>query len=366
MPAVSRGRLFFFDRHGNLARLTCMKSETGRELWRSEYRTDYEDYYELSNGPRATPVVDDDRVYTFGVEGILRCHRTVDGRLLWSIDTRRAFGVVQNFFGVASTPVVEGDLLIALIGGSPPGAPDIHSGKVRGNGSGIVAFDKYTGEVRYAVTDELASYSSPTVVTIGDRRWGFVFTRRGLVGFEPSTGTVDFLYPWRAARLQSVNASNPVVVGDTVLISECYGPGSALVRVRPGGFDVVRRDRGRDASLRMHWATPVYHGGYLYGCSGSGSSDAELRAVDYMTGRVMWRRPGLGRTTLLYVDGHLVVLTEEGRLLLVKATPRRYELLAETSGALVEYPAWSPPVLSHGLLYVRGKNRLVCLELAPR
>src|SRR5690606_25563868 len=109
----------------------------------------------------------------------------------------------------------------------PPDSPSIASGQVKGNGSGVVAFDKLTGQVRYQLSDELASYSSPTLATIGDRRWCFVFARGGLLGFEPATGKLDFHYPWRSPKLESVNASNPVVVDNTVFISECYGPGSS-------------------------------------------------------------------------------------------------------------------------------------------
>ena len=371
MPSVARGRLFLFDRHGDRARLTCLRSETGEELWCAEYPTDYEDMYQFSTGPKTTPVVDGERVYTFGVEGRLRCHRVTDGKLLWDVDTETRFGVVQNFFGVGSTPIVEGDLLIVPVGGSPAGTPGIQSGRVVGNGSGIVAFDKRTGEVRYKITDELASYSSPTIVTIGKRRWGFAFLRGGLVGFEPSSGKVDFHFPWRSRKLESVNASNPVVVGDRVLISESYGPGSALLRVRPGTYEVVWKDPpGRNKSLKTHWMTPIHHEGYVYASSGSGSGDAELRAVELATGKVMWSKPGLGRSTLLYVDGRLVVLTERGRLLVVRASPESYEQVADvvlrTPGApLIDYPAWNPPVLSHGLLHVRGKDRLACLDLIP-
>ena len=178
-PSVADGRLFLFDRHRDTVRLTCIDAGTGDELWRSEYATDYEDMYGYSNGPRAVPVVDGDLVYTFGPAGRLRSHRVDDGSLVWQVDTAATFGVIQNFFGASSVPVVEGDLLIAAIGGSPEDSPGIQSGKVVGNGSGIVAFDKRTGEVRYRITDELASYSSPRIVTIGERRWGFFFARGG-------------------------------------------------------------------------------------------------------------------------------------------------------------------------------------------
>lgn len=372
--SVAGKRLFHFDRHGERARLTCTNAETGQELWRSEYPTDYEDYYGFGNGPRSSPVVDGDRVYTFGAEGRLRCHRVDDGALLWDVDTAADFGVVQNFFGVASTPVVEGDLLIVPIGGSPPDSPDAHTGKVRGAGSGIVAFEKLTGQVRYRVTDELASYSSPLLRTIDKRRWGFYFARGGLVGFEPSTGKVDFEFPWRATRIETVNAATPVVVEDTVFITESYGPGAALLRVKPGGYEVLRQDAPeRKGSLRSHWATPIYHDGYLYGCHGSGSAEAELRAVEYRTGKLAWSEPKLGRTTLLYADGQIVVLSEYGELIVIEATPQEFRPVARAtpsargpsgkSGPLLKHPAWSPPILSDGLLYVRGSDRLVCFDL---
>ena len=369
MPSIAGGRVFVFDRSGDRARLTALDAAGGERLWRVEYETGYEDLYDFSTGPRSSPIVDGERVYTFGVEGRLRCHQVTDGKLLWEVDTAARFNVVQNFFGAGSTPVVEEELLIALVGGSPPASPGVTSGKVRGAGSGIVAFDKRSGKVRYQVTDELASYSSPVVATIGDRRWGFVFARGGLVAFEPSTGRVDFQFPWRSSKIESVNAANPVIVGDTVFLTESYGPGGALLKVKPAGYAVLRKDSpGRGGGLLAHWATPIHHDGVLYGCSGSGSGDAELRAVGHRSGEIAWSQGGLGRTTLLYVDGHLIVLGEYGELLVVRATPGKFDAvsrvtLKQDGRPLLSHPAWSPPALSHGLLYVRGKNRLVCLDL---
>ena len=308
---------------------------------------------------------------------MLHCVRVQDGKRIWRVDTTKDFGVVQNFFGVGSTPVIEGDLLIAQVGGSPPGSPETYSGRVTSNGSGIVAFDKLTGKVRYKVADELASYASPVLATIGKRRWGFMFARGSLVGFEPTTGKIDFQYPWRSKKLESVNASNPVVVGNQVFISETYGPGSSLLKVREGGYDVVWADdlKKRDKAMQTHWNTAIHHEGFLYGSSGRHESNAELRCIEWTTGKVRWSKPELARSSLLYVDGHFVVLSEDGVLRLIRATPEKYDLVSEvtlTEGSkeagapdvqLLRAPAWAAPVLSHGLLYVRGRGRLVCLEL---
>jgi outer membrane protein assembly factor BamB len=379
MPSISRGRLFQFDRHKDKQRLSCLKAETGEFLWKFEYPTRYVDQYGYDGGPRCCPVVDGDRVYVYGPEGVLVCLRVSDGKMIWKVDTLADFGVVPNFFGVGSTPVVEKDLLIAQVGGSPKGSDEVAFSRLKGDKSGIVAFDKMTGKVKYRITDELASYSGPVLATIGDRRWCLVFARGGLVGFDPAEGKVEFHFPWRARALESVNASNPVVVGDRVFISETYGPGSALLKVKPGAADVVWSDEKKaagDKSMQCHWMTPVHHDGYLYGCSGRHTDNAELRCIDLATGNVTWSEPGLTRCSLLMVEGYFVCLGEDGVLRLLKVNPKKYEEVskvvlrdpketAEDAPPLLKYPCWAAPVLSHGLLYLRGEGRLVCLELIP-
>ena len=373
-PTVADGRLFIFGRHGDMARLTCMESDTGTELWRFEYPTDYEDMYGYNNGPRSCPVIDGERVYILGVQGKLHCLNVSDGELLWKVDTAARFNVVQNFFGTASTPIVEGDLLIAQIGGSPTGTPkDVwaSNGNPPTNGTGIVAFNKQTGEVVYQIGDELASYASPIMATIEGRRWGFMFARGGLVGFEPTTGEIDFHYPWRCPRIESVNASCPVVAGDLVFISESYEVGSSVLQVYPGGYKVVWKDspRQRNQSMRLHWNTAVHHEGYLYGCSSRHTSGAELRCVEFKTGKVVWAHRVNERASLLWVNDYFIYLGEYGRLMLLKCTPEKIDILSETiprdtnGKQFIQYPAWSAPVVSNGLLYVRGKDRLVCFAL---
>ncbi|HEX3872257.1 MAG TPA: PQQ-binding-like beta-propeller repeat protein, partial [Pirellulales bacterium] len=358
-----------------LARLQCMNSETGEHLWKFEYPSDFEDMYGYDNGPRSQPVVDGDRVYTFGPEGVLHCLRVDTGEVVWKVDTAKEFGVIQNFFGVGSTPVIDGELLIANIGGSPPEDQNVPPGqldRVSGNGSGVVAFDKHTGKVVYRFSNDLASYASPTLATIDGRAWCFVFGRAGLTGFDPTSGKQDFYFPWRAGILESVNASTPVVAGDRVFISETYGPGSALLKVHPGGYDVVWKDepRTREKAMQLHWNTPIYHEGHLYGSSGRHPNAAELRCVELATGKVKWSEPGLMRSSLLYVDGHLICLGEQGELYLLRATPEKFDkishvTLSQNGTRLLKAPCWAAPILAHGLLYVRGKDRLVCLDLIP-
>ena len=383
--SISRGRCFQFDRSDDKARLRCFASETGELLWTYEYATDYIDSYGYNGGPRCSPVVDGDRVYIYGAEGELHCVRVRDGKPVWQVDTVREFGVVQNFFGVGSNPVVFGDLLIAMVGGSPADSQDLPLDRVAGDESAVVAFDKFTGEVRYRVSDELASYASLRLAAIEARPWAFAFARGGLLGFDPRDGKLDFHFPWRANILESVNASVPVVVGNEVLISETYGPGSALLAVEPGGNSVVWQDdaRKRSKAMQTHWNTGIHQDGYFYASSGRHARPAELRCIAWRTGKVMWSQPGLLRCSLLYVDGHFICLSENGVLRLIRVTPESYQPVSQLvlrrggepvttalaaiaeEDMLLQYPAWAAPILSHGLLYVRGNDRLVCLELIP-
>ncbi len=387
-PTVAAGRLYQFDRTDDDARLRAVNARTGAPLWEFKYPTEFEDLYGYDNGPRCSPILDEGRVYLFGAEGMLHCLEATSGKLIWKVDTAAEFGVIQNFFGVGSSPVVEGDLLIVQVGGSPPDSKNVPPGRldlVEPNDSCVVAFDKRTGKVRYKLGDDLASYAVPKLATIAGRRWCFVFARAGLLAFDPASGKIDFHFPWRAKILESVNASTPVVVGNRVLISETYGPGGVLLDVAAGKDPTVvwsDEERRRDKSLQTHWNTPVEHEGYVYASSGRHTENAELRCVKLATGEVKWSEPNLTRASLMYVDGHFVCQSEDGTLRLIKANPQKYELVAETvledrprtepnpfgfqAPKLLRYPAWAAPILADGLMYVRGADRLVCLELIPR
>ncbi|MHB8902849.1 MAG: outer membrane protein assembly factor BamB family protein, partial [Thermoguttaceae bacterium] len=240
--SVAEGRYYQFDRHDDEARLTCLDAATGDFLWKFGYPTDYEDHLGYNNGPRCSPVIDQGRVYLYGAEGMLHCVDARQGRLIWKVDTARQFGVVQNFFGVGSTPVVDGDLLLVMVGGSPPESHEAgryDMDRVEPNGSALVAFDKRTGQVRYQAGNDLASYAAPQVATIEGRRWAFLFARGGLVGFEPQTGRVDFHFPWRSPLHDSVNASTPVVVGSEVNLNARFILRSLPVPVFRIEIDVV-------------------------------------------------------------------------------------------------------------------------------
>ena len=286
-PVTSQGRLFQFDRQGNRARLRAVESETGKPLWQFEYPSD--------TRTSATTTVRAPRPWSMATAFTSSAPKECctastprTGKPIWKVDTTAEFGVVQNFFGVGSTPVVFGDLLIVQVGGSP--AEAAASRRQLGPGSSPTArpwspSTSGRGKVKYKLGDELASYSSPALAKIGGRPWCFVFARGGLLGFDPARARSIFIFPGGRRSWKASTPANPVVVGDQVFISETYGPGSALLKFRPGGYDVVwsDADRRRDKAMQAHWSTPIHHDGYLYGSSGRHDTNAELRCIELAT-----------------------------------------------------------------------------------
>ena len=377
-PSIIGNRLLQFDRFGREERLTCFDTHTAKELWQWNSKVEYDDTYGYNNGPRCSPLIDDGLVYTYGVAGQLSCIELTSGREVWSKDIAREYSIVQNFFGVASNPYVYNDLLLVMVGGSPVESLGVPRGRldlVKPNGTAVVAFDKKTGEERYRLGNDLASYASMTVRTIEDKPTGLAFLRSGLIGFDPASGKQLFEYAWRSDMLESVNAAVPVTAGNQILLSEAYEIGSVLLEIKDGQPKTLRKDEGRWRNLpfRAHWSTPILIDGYLYGCSGRNQGDCDFRCIRLSDGELQWAVRKHERSSVLQIDGYLIVLGELGLLELIRPTPEKLDVVAQVDlsriddssdgDPLLDYPCWSPPIVSHGALYVRGRDRLICFDL---
>ena len=222
-PAIAGERLVFLHRLGDEEIVECLHAETGATNWQFRYHTDFEDRYGYNNGPRSSPVIDAARVYSAGAQGQLHCLDLGTGQVIWKRDLAKEYRVAQDFFGTASTPLIEGQLLIVNVGA--PGGPC------------VVGFDKTTGrEVWRAGKEWGPSYASPVPAVVHGKRRVFVFAggessppSGGLMSIDPSTGRVDFAFPWRSRSYESVNASCPVVFDNKVFVSASYRTGGALV-----------------------------------------------------------------------------------------------------------------------------------------
>jgi outer membrane protein assembly factor BamB len=369
-PAVVGNRLLYLHRAGDEEIVECLHPETGASQWRFRYPTAYEDRYGYNDGPRSSPVIDGDRVFTIGAEGKLHCLELASGKVVWKRDLRAEYKVRQDFFGIASTPLVEGPHLILNVGA--PGGPT------------VAAFDKATGrEVWRAGKDWGPSYASPVPGVIHGKRRVFVFAggeseppSGGLMSIDPANGKVDFSFPWRSRTVESVNASCPVVFDNKVFISASYRTGAALLEILP---DFTFKTRWTTQEFALHFNTPIYKDGYLYGFDGRNEPDASLACVDAATGKVVWRetpewmeqvsgRPqllGTFRGSLLHVDGAFLCLGELGHLLWMDLSPKGYKEIART-WLFAARESWALPVLRHGLLYVTQNTRDALHSVGPR
>ena len=371
--SVSDGKYFHFDvtegEKENVARLRCVDLQTADVEWTFSAPSDYEDLYKFDSGPRTSPLIHDGRIYLYGVEGMLWCLDAKTGNQLWEVNTIERFGVIQNFFGVSSCPVVHKELLLVMVGGSPEESKKVPKGKlnlVKPNGSAIVALDRKTGKEVYRMGDDLASYTSLRIAEMHDQKVALAWMRDHLFGFNPDDGTELFKFKWRARKLESVNASTPIASGNRIYIGESYKKGGVVLDVgKDWKLKILWSDDGkRDKSLAPHWNTPVLRDGFLYGCDGEKTSTAELTCVEFLTGKVQWSVPKLGWTSAVYCDGHLIVIAERGNLFLARATPDGFEQVTRYEGEVkLRYPCWSAPVVADGKLIVKGKDKVACFQL---
>jgi outer membrane protein assembly factor BamB len=369
-PSIAGDHLVFVHRVRDEEIVECLHPETGAARWQFRYPTSYEDRYGYNNGPRSSPVIDRGRAFTVGALGQLHALDVATGRLIWKRDLRTDYKVPQDFFGTASTPIVEGSLLIVNVGA--PGGPT------------VVGLDSATGkEVWRAGRDWGPSYASPTPATIHGRRCVFVFAggesnppTGGLLCINPANGRVDFSFPWRSRSFESVNAACPVVVGNKVFVSASYRTGGALVEVRP---DFTHRVVWTTQEFALHFNTPIHRDGYLYGFDGRNEPDASLACVDAATGRVVWREVpewtetvggrqvtvGTYRGMLVHADGQFLALGEFGHLLWLDLSPKGYREVSRC-WLFQARESWCPPVLSRGLLYVCQNARDLARASSPR
>jgi outer membrane protein assembly factor BamB len=343
-PVVASGKLILFHRIGENEVVDCLDAKTGTKVWSYFYRTTYRDDFGFDEGPRSAPVVAAGSIYTFGAQGVLSAIDFNTGKKRWAVETNALFKVKKGWFGAAGSPLVDDGRVLVHVGG--PGA-------------GIVAFDVQTGNVLWKATNDEASYSSPSVATIGGERHAFFLTRAGVVDLDPSNGQVRFSFPWRSRNSASVNAATPLVIGNQVFVSASYGAGAVLFEVSGSQY---RKIWSNDQSMSNHYSTCVYFDGYLYGFHGRQEEGQALRSVDLKTGKVMWDLDGFGAGTVTLAGDQLLVLRENGELLMAPATPKEFKPIAHAS--ILKAVVRSYPAIADGRLYARNEHSLVCVKLS--
>jgi outer membrane protein assembly factor BamB len=342
-PVVVGERLILFHRVGDNDVVVCLDPANGKEQWQFAYPTQFRDDFGKGDGPRSTPVIAGDHVYTLGAEGQLHCLELKTGKKIWDRSLQTEYSAPKGFFGVATSPLVEGNLLLVNVGGKE---------------AGIVAFDKDTGREVWKATKDAASYSSPVAATLDGARTVIFFTREGIVLLDPQNGRVRYSKRWRSRMNASVNAATPLVADDSVFISSSYNTGAILLRVRTQGVEEIWHN---DESMSNHYNTCIHHAGHLYGFDGRQEEGARFRCVELKTGKVRWTVDGFGCGSMVLAEGKLIILTENGDLALAEATPESYKEKARSR--VLTKPCRSEIALANGRLFARDGKKLVCWNL---
>jgi hypothetical protein len=343
-PAVAGDRLVLFHRVGDDEVVECLEAKTGKPIWKSAYRTRYRDDFNFDDGPRATPLIADGRVFTFGADGDLRAWDLASGRELWTRNVNKEYRVEKGFFGAATSPMLADGKLLLNVGAK---------------GASVVAFDPASGKEVWKSGDDEVSYSSPVLGKLGDEELAVFFTRDGLLALKPRTGEIKHQYPWRPRINASVNAATPIVSGGRVYLSTSYSTGAVVLEVKKGKLEEIWQG---DRSLSNHYNTPVLVKGHLYGVDGRQEGGrAQLRCVEWDTGKVKWSERAFGCAALIAVDGLILATPENGDIVLFEPSAESYKELARAS--VLESPVRALPALSAGRLYLRDGKKLVALSV---
>lgn len=347
-PVIAGRKLVLFHRVADKETVECLDAANGKTLWKFDYPTAYTDDFGFDEGPRATPSIAAGRIFTYGAEGMLHCLDFNTGKKIWSVDAKKQFNAPKGFFGIACSPLVEGNEVLLNIGGA--------------DGAGIVAFDAATGKVLWKCSDDPASYSSPVAATVNGRRFAFFFTRRGLVAVDPANGKIQFQFPWAPRINASVSTATPLVIGDMIFLSASYGAGAILLRVRD---NAVEKIWSADDVLSNHYATSVERNGFLFGIDGRTdpgfSPPPSLRCVELKTGKIRWQTSDVGAATLTLAGDQLLILTEKGELIRAPASPDAFKPNARAQ--ILPFQVRAFPAFADGCLFARSKDKLVCVDL---
>ena len=317
----------------------CLNAETGELFWKGSYEAKTNDNH--GPGARATPVIDNNRVFSYGRGGDLVCWNLQNGKIIWH-QRVADIGGVEPDWGYSSSPLVIGNKVIIQAGGKALAA----------------AYDKITGEVIWTSGNGPGGYSPLNVFTQDSSL--LLFSGEALSGLNRETGAFNWTLPWVVEY--KINAATPLSEGNIVFITSGYKKGSMAVRIDKNKPIILWQSN----AIEGQQTDPIIIDGYVYGYSGNSTSiKGELACLRLSDGKVMWTTREAGMGTLAYADGYLVCLDIKGNLYLVEASPGKFVKAGELRKAIpdVKHPAWTAPVIANGKLYLRYLQSIVCYDI---
>lgn len=339
--AVVGDRVYTCGVAGDADVLVCLDSATGKRNWQARVDDAYENNW--GDGMRSTPTVDGDRVYILSPKGVLACYDAKTGDEKW----RKTFDAVPTW-GYSGSVLIDGDKAIVTVGGE---------------GGGLRALNKMTGEpVWSSGNDTDSGYSTPYPFVFEGTRYVVGFLGDSAVVAEIETGRQVLSMPWETSY--KVNASTPIFHDGHLFLSSGYKTGAGLFKLSKDGDQLKASEVYRTRKLKNKFQTPILHEGNLYTFDERG-----MKCVDFRTGDIRWEQRARENAhgTIVFADGWLIALNQEGVLKIGKASPEGFTPTAETvvfeqKGGEGEH-CWTVPTLSYGRLYLRNLEKLVCLDL---
>lgn len=324
-------------------RLQCRDVATGKELWGIDLPRpatplpgstfDYP-------GSRSMPVLDGTKLYYFSMDGVLYCVDAEAGSVLWKVDTATKAAAELPNWSFGCSPVIEGNMVLL------------------NTGTGGLALDRATGKLVWKSAAKSAGYASAVPFTYKGRRLAAFFTGDDLSIVEVATGKRLFGYDWPTDY--QVNAADPVIVGDRILITSGYGMGALSLLVTDKGLEPDWNDK----TILGHVSSPVYLDGCVYANSGAAGGYGDFLCFDFRTGELKWVESGLGHGALIACGKTLLMATEAGSLIAAKASPVEYAELSRRDDAVGRL-VWTAPVLCGGRAFIRSdKGEVACFDLS--
>jgi outer membrane protein assembly factor BamB len=337
--AVRDGKVYTMGNNGAKDIVYCLDAETGKEIWTHTYPA------KLGiggfNGPRSTPAVDEENVYTLSFAGLLHCLDAEKGTVKWKVDLAK-MGLKAPRWGFSGSPLLDGDLVLLEAGP-------------------VLAFKKADGQLAWRSQPKPAGYSSPITFTLDGNKVVAAFDAAGLSVVDHGTGRPLYNYVWKTPY--GVNACTPMVIGNKVFITSGYRVGGALVELTGSGV----REIWKSKALGAQCNNPVLVDGHLYGFDGNVGGRGKLKCVRLADGKEMWSVRGLGAGSLIVAGDKLVILGEKGQLILADPDTGQLKKIVERDILGGDY-CWTPPVLADGKIYARNyiKSRsvseIICID----
>jgi outer membrane protein assembly factor BamB len=332
--AVHSGLLYTQEQRGDHEIVACYSATTGAMVWMHH---DSARFWEANAGPgpRATPTLSDGRVYTLGATGIVNALDATTGAVVWSRNGIADVSTKAPYWGFASSPLVVDDVVIVAVSGA------------------LVAYQLVTGDPLWSRPDSNVSYSSPQLVTI-DGVAQVLMLSKGVTSVAPADGKVLWEHKWPGFTMVQPART---VEGDILITDEGLGMRRLSVAHAPAGWTV--EERWTSNGLKPYFNDYVVHQGHAFGFDGS-----ILACIDLADGKRKWKggRYGNGQLLLLSEQDVLLVLSDQGELALVAATPEQFKELARFPA--IKGKTWNHPVLAGDMLLVRNGQEMAAFRLA--